>query len=853
MAWQLPDGHDIGVCTFHADGSVTLPNGMKVQNTTLPPFEFNGGKFHVKGSECVAELDSGERHVFRYRGGSWWQEDAPGTQASPRPTPSSSPPEPTHFGGFDLISLGPRVVFAVTAAVTLVLSFIGAGLSELSSLYPPESYYVLALCIPFPILLAHLVTRRVFAGHVPADDARMTSAELRIWRFFDWHKRRLRFWLIIWSLVGLIVADGKAPHLNVVQYAVITGPVWILAFCLHSFADWRTHLARLLFFWCLGIAFEENPGRHDAFELWIGRPGGVALMLVGITWLLERFGGNSDLTPSIFHRRGKRLSDFEEAERLLRIAKKNSRGRRTFLWGDVELPEEAAHQHFLVVGTTGSGKTLNLRLLMQSVFAGFEGRGDNRALIYDAKQDTLGLLAGMNIPNGVRVATLNPFDARGVGWDMAADITDKRAVQQAAAHLIPEPGGNAEPFWTNSARVLTWSAMLALAKMAPGRWTFRDLLLALQTKKTLRQILALFPHDNAEALEHFEDGGDSKTLHNIRATLSTALAPYHAIAAAWDAADDSVSLAAWKDNPWILVLGNDEANRAAIDPINRVILDRLADYVLGQDESFTRFTWFFLDEVRKLGRLHSIDRLLTNGRSKGACVAIGFQDIDGLKAAYGNELAYELVGMCASKAFLRIDSTSTAEWAARVLGEREVIQEDYGMASGPGGQSWSRSQHVRQDFNVLPSELAALPFPDPKRGFEAYYDTPFTGPFFSLVESKFLKKTLRPPGDTPNFIPRDSRDFELRPWDDADLERLGLKVRAPRKAAAAGEHDAPDYAAKLRVVPGGKDRPDSAAKEVDDEAERLQKAFSSPKDGKKSSKDQSPDTGGLSDVDFDDL
>ena len=57
-------------------------------------------------------------------------------------------------------------------------------------------------------------------------------------------------------------------------------------------------------------------------------------------------------------------------------------GRRLF-------PSEIATRHFAFIGTTGSGKTLLQRLLLQSALATLgEGRGQ-RAVVYDAKQDLL--------------------------------------------------------------------------------------------------------------------------------------------------------------------------------------------------------------------------------------------------------------------------------------------------------------------------------------------------------------------------------------------------------------------------------------------------------------------------------
>ncbi len=64
-----------------------------------------------------------------------------------------------------------------------------------------------------------------------------------------------------------------------------------------------------------------------------------------------------------------------------------------FQWGPFQFTDEDAEAHFLALGTTGSGKTLILRLLQQSVLS-YVGQGlGYRGLCYDAKQDMYPILS----------------------------------------------------------------------------------------------------------------------------------------------------------------------------------------------------------------------------------------------------------------------------------------------------------------------------------------------------------------------------------------------------------------------------------------------------------------------------
>ena len=304
---------------------------------------------------------------------------------------------------------------------------------------------------------------------------------------------------------------------------------------------------------------------------------------------------------SFRHLRGRSLRTAQQVQEALADTAPNQ-GLRL---GQYLLPQRAAYGHFAIVGATGSGKTLLLGGL------------------------------GLRCP----IATFHPLDARCVAWDMAADITSPAAALQAATLLVPKAQQDANPFFSNAARHLMSAALLALILQAPGRWTLRHLLLVLRSESLLRQVLAQteFTRPLLQYGEH------PATFQNILSTLLTRIAPFEIIAAAWDRAEHKLSLRAALEQEAILILANDEDNRAAIDTIKQWLFKRLSELVLareGRPEDSPRATWLFLDEVRQAARLDGLSALITKGRSKGAVVLLGFQGIE----VYGREAANELVG-----------------------------------------------------------------------------------------------------------------------------------------------------------------------------------------------------------------
>ncbi len=476
------------------------------------------------------------------------------------------------------------------------------------------------------------------------------------------------------------------------------------------------------------------------------------------------------------HVRGRALQDCDHVQSQLI---KDPGG---FRLGMCQLPSRLAYGHIAIVGATGSGKTLLQRLLMQSVLPRI-GKGlDQRALIYDAKQDVVSLLRGMDLH--CPIVVLNPLDQRSAAWDMAKDVTSPAAALQAAALLFPKAVNDANPFFSNAARHLLYGVMVSLILGAPGRWTLRHLLLILRSEPLLKSVLSQW-----EATRHLTQYCEhTATFQNILSTLLTRTAPYEIIAASWDRSSTRISLRAWLREESILVLGNDEDNRTAIDAMNQLIFKRITELVLAQPEKpqgSNRTTWVMLDEVRQAGRLEGLSALMTKGRSKGAAVVLGLQDINGLRNVYGREVADELIGQCNTKAILRLNSPETAKWAEGVVGTSEFLEtrrsssrnrnfQGVGLNAG-GSAGESVSSNIASRPLVLSSEFMDLPETSMENGLSGVFLSPVTGAFKDTLPGKWLREQLAAPcAQTVNHQPRPEAEQYLRSWSDQDAEELGM-------------------------------------------------------------------------------
>jgi type IV secretory pathway TraG/TraD family ATPase VirD4 len=356
-------------------------------------------------------------------------------------------------------------------------------------------------------------------------------------------------------------------------------------------------------------------------------------------------------------------------------------------------------KHFKMIGTTGTGKSAAIHELLSGALA----RGD-RAVIADPDG---GYLNRFYDPSRGDVI-LNPFDSRAARWDLFGEITSIVDADQMGRSLIADQGGQ-DRNWRNYSRVLLTSLLrqLHLTK-------HRDVgelvhLLAVADVDDLREVLG----DTAAGPFLAQDNG--KFFGAVRAIANTHLAALEHVARQESAT--SLSVRQWiqggQGSRGVLFLPYRANEIASLAGLISTWM-RLAIFeTLSQAEGDQRL-WFIVDELDALGPIDGLKDALARLRKFGGRCVLGFQSIAQVSGTNGRAEAQTIVENCGNTLILRCSSSEgggTAQFASRLIGEREIVRQHVSNARRPGewGATRTLSEQYVTESAVMPSEIEQLP------------------------------------------------------------------------------------------------------------------------------------------------
>lgn len=409
--------------------------------------------------------------------------------------------------------------------------------------------------------------------------------------------------------------------------------------------------------------------------------GAVALLAgIAVPALLPR----ATEAPDDVHERGARFGDAEAVIQQVKAQKKSY----NLALGGVPIPTDVEPYHMLIAGATGSGKSVAIRTMLDSIRA----RGETVILV-DSGGEFM-----TRYWNQASDYVLNPFDARCAPWSPLAEIEGSWDAEALARSIIPDGVGDSKE-WNSYAQTFLSSTLQAL--LARNRASLDDLLWAVQSA-SIADLQVLLDGTPAKA-----QLGSEKTFGSIRTIVSNYMSSYNYL----QRSDDPFSVRKFvnRADGGALFLTYREDQLDSLRNLISCVLDVASRAILSLDPSPTRRVWLIIDEFASIGKVQSIEAVATKARKVGGCLVLGLQSVSQLRERYGPDSAQTILSCLSTWLVLRATDSETAEYISKYLGEAEVRRSSEGQNTSEGGAtstSWNQQKAVQR--LVLASEVQQL-------------------------------------------------------------------------------------------------------------------------------------------------
>lgn len=456
-----------------------------------------------------------------------------------------------------------------------------------------------------------------------------------------------------------------------------------------------------------------------------------------------------------------------------------------FLWRLSEL----AH-HGLIVGVTGSGKTLLLSGIHRAVAKHL------LSVWYDHRRTDYPRIVG-SLPGGEEeVALLYPLDRRGKAWFIARDVADAVSSRALAVWLTQDV--EREGFWKFIGTEGVDVIFQGFNELKPGQWTLLD-----STRIATPKLLPRFLEQTTAGQRFLESilTSESRVGDRPGDVIATIAALLSRLTTAAIAAEElhqagrTFSIRDWARGATperAIVFSGHPLYGDALALYNQAIMSQIARALLAQPGKYAvPRALVVIDELQTAPEF-DVFELLTNGRDKGVTVWMATQDLEGLVERYGSrEAINSLVGAVRHQAFLRSACDVTAEKASALAGlityVRHQVSRQWSRGTsvahsvGAGGASSSSTKQESTGGSstpgyhtekLLPAHVPLnMPLPTPANGLVRYFRRE-DEQWFPSIHPRWLEEHLAVEAPVAAEIPVDVGRLTYVPWSERDLDRL---------------------------------------------------------------------------------
>lgn len=388
-------------------------------------------------------------------------------------------------------------------------------------------------------------------------------------------------------------------------------------------------------------------------------------------------------TPTEKHERGAKI---DSASHVTAMVKREKKAADVHL-GGVPIPVDAEPYHMLFAGSTGAGKSVAMRTLLDTL----KDRGDT-VIVVDSGGEFLTRYWNLETDY-----ILNPFDDRCVSWSPTAELEGPWDAESLARSIIPNGTGESKE-WNGYAQTFLTAVMQKLFEQR--KTSLRDLLWAVQAA-SIDELKPLLAGTTAAAQLQSD-----KTFGSIRTIAANYLTAYNYLSDG--KADFSVArfIREQKDSFLFLTYRDDQLD--SLRNLLSCVLDVAARTILSLPPDPNRRVWLVIDEFASMGKVQSIEAVATKARKAGGCLVLGLQSISQLVDRYGENSAQSILSCLSTWLVLRCTDPETSEYMSRYLGDAQVTRASEGKSSSDNGASHSWNEQSANQRVVMASEVQQL-------------------------------------------------------------------------------------------------------------------------------------------------
>ena len=345
-----------------------------------------------------------------------------------------------------------------------------------------------------------------------------------------------------------------------------------------------------------------------------------------------------------------------------------------FYIGKMPLVKDMETRHFLITGSTGSGKTNLLHNLLPQV----EYRAQPAIII-----DQTGEMIAKYYNQKRGDIIFNPFDARGKAWDFWTDCSKARTLEKFADTLIGfnsrKNNRNAADFWEEAAQSIFVEVARYLQKHQ--KYSLQELrrVICQSDHEKLRRMLI-----GTDSIQYFTKD-NAKAASSIMSVLMTNIKPLRFLSDKSEAGSFSVQEYINKIDEgfsgW-LFLASEPSTRELTISLNASLAELVIANLMRHDSPRNRRVWFIMDELAAFGRFPSLAKLMQEGRKYGTCVVAGLQSSSQLFAHYGSGEASNLFALFKTKFAFQSDDPMMGKLYSSICGSETVTRQQKNTSFG---------------------------------------------------------------------------------------------------------------------------------------------------------------------------